>query len=104
MKYIVLSALIFAAGPAAASEEAASKPWKDSSELSYVKTTGNSRNATLSAKNLFNYDWARTSLELSASGLGSKGEEGTTAEQYSAQEKVNCNFSKHNYVFERVGW
>lgn len=100
----ILNIFLAAALPCAAAASDAEKPWKDSAELSYVKTTGNSRNATLSAKNLFNYDWTRTSLELSASGLGSKSEEGTTAEQYSAQEKVNCNFSKHNYIFERVGW
>ncbi|KAF0151703.1 MAG: hypothetical protein FD189_2552 [Elusimicrobia bacterium] len=103
MKTFIAALLAFAlAAPATAAGEP--KPWKDTAELSYVKTTGNSRNATLSAKNLFNYDWEKAALELAAAGLGSKGETGTTAEQYNAHEKVSFKFSEHNYAFEKFGW
>ncbi|HNT97651.1 MAG TPA: DUF481 domain-containing protein [Elusimicrobiales bacterium] len=100
----ILAAILFlaAAIPAAAADEA--KPWKDTAELSYVKTTGNSKNSTLSAKNLFNYDWTRAALELAAGGLGTNSEGSTTAEQFNAHEKVSLKFSGKNYAFERLGW
>jgi putative salt-induced outer membrane protein len=90
------------AAPAMAAE--GDKPWKDTAELSYVKTTGNSKNSTLSAKNLFNYDWTRAALELAAGALGTNSEGSTTAEQYNASEKVSLKLSGKNYAFERLGW
>jgi putative salt-induced outer membrane protein len=100
----ILHVFLAAALPCAAAASDAEKPWKDTAELSYVKTTGNSRNSTLSAKNLFNYDWTKAALELSAGGLGTKSDEGTTAEQYNAHEKVSLKLSGKNYAFERLGW
>lgn len=103
MKTFIASMLAFAlAAPAAAADTA--KPWKDTAELSYVKTSGNSKNSTLSAKNLFNYDWTRAALELAAGGLGTNSEGSTTAEQYNASEKVSLKLPGKNYAFERLGW
>ncbi len=102
MKTLATILFLAAALPAAAADEA--KPWKDTAELSYVKTTGNSKNSTLSAKNLFNYDWTRAALELAAGGLGTNSEGTTTAEQFNAHEKVSLKFSGKNYAFERLGW
>ncbi|HOI42682.1 MAG TPA: DUF481 domain-containing protein [Elusimicrobiales bacterium] len=102
MKILATILFLAAAMPAAAAGEA--KPWKDTAELSYVKTTGNSKNSTISAKNLFNYDWTRAALELAAGGLGTNSEGGTTAEQYNAHEKVSLKLSGKNYAFERLGW
>lgn len=104
MKNIAIALILAIAlsGAAAASDTA--KPWKDTAELSYVKTTGNSKNSTLSAKNLFNYDWTKAALELAAGGLGTNSDGSTTAEQYNAHEKVSFKFSGNNYAFEKVGW
>ncbi|HBE88930.1 MAG TPA: hypothetical protein DDW67_07305 [Elusimicrobia bacterium] len=103
MKTFATALLAFIiAAPAVAADEA--KPWKDAAELSYVKTTGNSKNSTLSAKNLFNYDWTKAALELAAGGLGSNSGGTTTAEQYNASEKVSFKFTGRNYAFEKVGW
>jgi putative salt-induced outer membrane protein len=102
MKILATILFLAAAMPAAAAGEA--KPWKDTAELSYVKTTGNSRNSTLAAKNLFNYDWAKAALELAAGGLGTNSDGSTTAEQYNAHEKVSLKLSGKNYAFERLGW
>ncbi|MEK9144534.1 MAG: hypothetical protein AAB339_02865, partial [Elusimicrobiota bacterium] len=60
------------AASALAQEAVPAKKWKDAAELSYVQTSGNSKSSTLSAKNLFNYDWERAALELAAAGLGTE--------------------------------
>lgn len=88
----------------AAAAQGADKPWKDSAELSYVQTAGNSRTSTISAKDLFNYDWEKAALELNASGLGTKNGTAVTAEQYNASEKVSFKFTGRNYAFQKTTW
>lgn len=80
------------------------KKWKDTAELSYVQTSGNSKTSTLSGKNLFNYDWEKAALELAAGGLGTSSRDTVTAEQYNASEKVSLKLTGKNYAFERTGW
>jgi putative salt-induced outer membrane protein YdiY len=80
------------------------KPWKDSAELSYVQTSGNSKVSTLSGKNLFNYDWQKSALELVAGGLGTESRNVVTAEQYNASEKVSFKFTGKNYAFQKNSW
>lgn len=104
MKNIAIILILAVALPIAAAASDTAKPWKDEAELSYVKTTGNSKNSTLSAKNLFNYDWAKAALELAAGGLGSDSDGTSTAEQYNAHEKVSLKLSANNYAFEKIGW
>lgn len=53
-------------------ETSVSKKWSDTAELSYVQTSGNSKTATISAKNRFNYDWDKLGLEFVVGGLGAK--------------------------------
>lgn len=103
MRTLIAALSVFALAAQAAAA-AAPKPWKDTAELSYVKTTGNAKNSTLSAKNLFTYDWTRAALELAAGGLGTNSQGSTTAEQYNASKKVSLKFSGNNYAFERLGW
>ncbi len=100
----LIAAVILAglASPLMAQE--APKKWKDAAELSYVQTSGNSKTSTLSAKNLFNYDWEKAALELNAGGLGAKSGSTMTAEQYNASEKVSLKLSGKNYAFERTAW
>lgn len=80
------------------------KKWKDTAELSYVQTSGNSKTSTLAAKDLFNYDWEKAALELTAGGLGTKSGNTVTAEQYNASEKVSWKLSGKNYTFEKTSW
>jgi len=69
-----------------------------------VQTSGNSKTTTLSAKNLFNYDWQKAALELTAGGLGTKSGTSVTAEQYNASEKVSWKLTGKNYTFEKAAW
>ncbi len=101
---ITLLILGFSVSSVCAQETAAPKKWKDAAELSYVQTAGNSKTSTLSAKNLFNYDWEKAALELSAGGLGTESDDSVTAEQYDVSEKVSLKLSGKNYTFEKTAW
>ena len=105
MKTAVIAVLLscFAAS-VMAQEPAAPKKWKESAELSYVQTTGNSRTSTVSGKDLYTYDWKKAGLELAAGGLAAKDKGITNAEQYYASEKVSWKLTGKDYVFERIGW
>jgi putative salt-induced outer membrane protein YdiY len=69
-----------------------------------MKTSGNSKTSTISGKNLFNYDWDKAALELTAGGLGTESRDTVTAEQYNASEKVSLKLPGKNYAFEKTGW
>jgi putative salt-induced outer membrane protein len=101
---ITVAVLVCFAAPSMAQEPAAPKNWKDSAELSYVQTSGNSKTSTFSAKDLFNYDWTRTALELAAGGLGTQSEGKVTSEQYNASEKVSLKLEGKDYAFEKTAW
>ena len=80
------------------------RKWRDSAQLSYVKTSGNTRVSTLAAKNTYNYDWSKASLELEASGLGTQSAGVVTAEQYDSHEKVSRKLSGNDYAFDKGTW
>lgn len=98
------AALSFFVSAVMAQEAPAPKKWKDAAELSSVQTSGNSKTSTIAAKNLFNYDWSKTALEVVAGGLGTKSKNTVTAEQYNASEKVSFKLTGKNYAFEKAGW
>ncbi|HNW45723.1 MAG TPA: DUF481 domain-containing protein, partial [Elusimicrobiales bacterium] len=102
MKTTLLLASVFSLAANAAAQEA--KPWKDAAELSYVQTSGNSKTSTTAAKNLFNYDWEKAALELTAAGLGAQSRNVVTAEQYNASEKVSLKLTGKNYAFQKTSW
>lgn len=102
-RYRIAAAMLFLAS-AALAQQAAPKKWKDTAELSYVQTSGNTRTSTLAAKNRFAYDWRKAALELTAGGLGTQSDNKVTAEQYNAAEKVSLKLTGKNYVFEKSGW
>lgn len=103
MKAIVLCVPLLAFAAAASAQETPKK-WKDTAELSYVQTSGNSKTSTIAAKDLFNYDWEKAALEVAAGGLGTKSRNTVTAEQYNAAEKVSWKFPGRNYTFEKATW
>lgn len=100
-KLISAAVILGLAAPLTAQE---TKPWKDAAELSYVQTSGNSKTSTLSGKNLFNYDWGKTALEVAAGGLGTKSRNSVTAEQYNASEKLSFKLTGKNYAFQKTAW
>jgi len=103
---LIAAALLLAAASAFAEDAAApARKWKDSAEVSFVNTNGNSRTQTTSAKDAFSYDFdALTRLELEGGGLGSKSNGAVTAEQYHAGEKSQRKYDDHDYVFEKYQW
>ena len=103
-KIVAAAVLIYLTSSAAAQDAAAPKKWKDAAELSYVQTSGNAKTTSLSAKNLFNYDWSKTALELNAGGLGTRNKDTVTAEQYNASEKVSFKLAGRNYAFQKTAW
>ena len=102
IKIAAIAALLIL--PSLTIAQEAPKKWKDAAELSYVKTSGNSKTSTLSAKNLFNYDWGKTALEVVAGGLGTRSGNTVTAEQYNASEKVSFKLTGKNYAFQKTAW
>ncbi|MEI7481823.1 MAG: DUF481 domain-containing protein [Elusimicrobiota bacterium] len=103
MNRIIVIALVLGMSSSVLAQDAPKK-WKDAAELSSVQTSGNSKTSTIAAKDLFNYDWSKTALEVAAGGLGTKNKNTVTAEQYSASEKVNFKLTGRNYVFEKTAW
>lgn len=62
------------------------KNWKDTAEVSYLATNGNTKTSTLGAGNLFVYQWTKTALEIDFRGLGTESAGQVTAEQYQGSE------------------
>lgn len=89
---------------AAAHAFSADKPWENSSELSYVNTTGNTRTETFGLKNKFEYDWDKTALRTKAEALTARENKQTTAENYLAEEKFEWKYVKPNYLFQLGKW
>jgi putative salt-induced outer membrane protein len=91
----------FADDPAAV---VAKKPWTNSTEVSAVNTTGNTRTTSTSAKESFTYEWTKTSLNLNGSALGASERSGVTAEEYTAGEKGDLKLSTLDYLYELFHW
>lgn len=87
-----------------AAQEPSPSPLKNSTEVSVVSTNGNSKATTTSAKTRFRYDWTRLSAELFGSALGSQTRGDTTAEQYSAGQKVSYHMTPRDYLYELFKW
>lgn len=99
-------AALFIPGLVRADDAAApAKKWKDSAEISYVNTNGNSKTSTTAGKDNFSYDFdAFTRLELEGGGLGSRSQNQITAEQYYAGEKGQRKYDDRDYGFEKYRW
>lgn len=98
-------ALLLAAVLPAAAADAPAKPWIGSAEFSFVSANGNSRAQTVSSKNLLSYKFTDiTMLEVEGGGLGSRGPQGVTAEQFYAGEKLSHKVDDRNYIFQKYRW
>ncbi len=102
---VISAAVLFAVAATAGAEEAPKKPWKNSTELSAVSANGNTKSQSGSVKDTFNYEWkSKTVLELIGSALGASNQGSTTAEKYSASEKLTQKFSEKNYGYQKFVW
>ncbi len=98
----VLSVLLGSASLRA--EDAPVKVWKETAQITYLSANGNTKSTTIGASQLLQYARKYIGFELGASALGSSNKQVTTAEQYSAYEKLSWKLNDRNYAFERTGW
>lgn len=110
--------------PLLAGDDEPKKPWSNSTKLSMVSTDGNSESQTLGFANEFKYEWAKSDLEIKASGVNvettkiTRRATGTpddfnveeikdserTAENYHFTSKYNHNFNKRLFWFAGLDW
>lgn len=101
---IFMSILLSLAGAAAAAEGQPPKPWKGSSEISFVNANGNTKSQTLSNKDRFEYGSGPALLELEAGALRAKSKSQLIAEQYFGSEKTGYKWTERDYAFEKLRW
>ena len=98
--------------------------WKNSSELSFVRTGGNAESSTLGISTTVTRSWERTELKLEAGGIRTrttrveriavgtlsdyrieeKSDSEVSAENYRARIRVDRRFSERTSVFVQSGW
>ena len=98
--------------------------WKNSSELSFVRTGGNAESSTLGISTTFTRSWERTELKLEAAGIRTrttrlermavgtesdyrieeKSDSEVSAENYQARVRADRRFSERTSVFVQSGW
>ena len=119
--------LAFAPALATAQDKPAEKKlgWKDTAELGYVVTSGNSDSSTLGLKNTLVYDWANARFEMKLGAIKVKSSPGfvavqdttdpaeferenldaeTTAESYFLNGRYDRNITDHFFWFGGAGW
>ena len=114
-------ALVPASGRVAAQEE---DGWKNSSELSFVRTGGNAASSTLGISTTITRSWARTELKIEAGGIRTRttrferiavgtesdfrieeeSDSEVSAENYRARIRADRRFSERTSVFVQSGW
>lgn len=81
------------------------KPWKDTAELSYVQTGGNTDIVTFSGSNSLDYKFSqRWSASWKISALSAETDSVKTAERYSTDLRTDYNASENIYLYGLGGW
>lgn len=98
--------------------------WKNSSELSFVRTGGNAESSTLGISSTVTRSWERTELKIEAGGIRTRttrfervavgtesdyrieetSDSEVSAENYHARVRVDRRFSERTSVFVQSGW
>ena len=98
--------------------------WKNSSELSFVRTGGNAASSTLGISTTVTRSWERTELKIEAGGIRTRttrferiavgtesdyrieetSDSEVSAENYRARVRVDRRFSERTSVFVQSGW
>ena len=118
---VAVLALAPVPGRVAAQEE---EGWKNSSELSFVRTGGNAASSTLGISTTVTRSWARTELKIEAGGIRTRttrferiavgtesdfrieeeSDSEVSAENYRARIRADRRFSERTSVFVQSGW
>ena len=117
----VLATLVVAHGAGASQSQEA---WKNSSELSFVRTGGNSESSTLGIASTLTRSWDRTEVKIEAGGIRTRStrlsrtgvgtpsdfviversESEISAESYHARLRMDRRFSERTSLFVQSGW
>ncbi len=95
---ILCCALILAPSVALAQD------WSGEIVFGFLSTSGNSDTRSLNGKLALDYTQDAWKNSFAATALGSSDEEGATAERYTVGDKLDYNFTEHDYVFAAVDW
>jgi len=116
-----MTALVLSLVPGAAQAQAG---WKNSTELSFVRTGGNAESSTLGIAGTVTRSWERTELKIEAGGIRTRttrfervavgtesdyrieetSDSEVSAENYHARVRVDRRFSERTSVFVQSGW
>ncbi len=99
MRLSTLSAVLLLA-PTLASAE----PWSGEIAAGFLATSGNSETRSVNGKAALVYEQAPWKNTLLGTALGSSDSESSTAERYTVANKLDYNFSEHDYLFASVEW
>ena len=118
------AALLAAAAQQAVSAQEASDRWYASTEFSFVRTGGNAESSTFGVAATVTRSWDRTEVKMEAGGIRTRStryrrvaigtearyrveenaESDISAENYSAQVRLDRRFSGRTSVFVQSGW
>lgn len=83
---------------------ASAQSWSGDLAAGFLATSGNSQTRSLNGKLALVYDRDVWQNSFAASALGSSDNDTTTAERYTVGDKLDYNFSEHDYWFGTVEW
>ena len=121
---VVLVAMLALSGVPGRAAAQTGAGWKNSSELSFVRTAGNAQSSTLGISTTVTRAWERTELKIEAGGIRTrttrferiavgteadyrieeKSDSEVSAENYHARIRVDRRFSERTSVFVQSGW
>jgi len=99
MRSVILCCALFCAPTVAVAQS-----WSGEVVFGFLSTSGNSDTRSLNGKLALDYTEGAWKNSFAATALGSSDEEGATAERYTVGDKLDYNFTEHDYVFAAVDW
>lgn len=78
--------------------------WKGEAAAGLLSTSGNSDSQSLNGKFTLDYSSAPWKNVFSATAINNGGDEGRTAERYTASEQLNYDLDPDNYLFGAADW
>lgn len=94
-----MTTLLFLATPLAQAGD-----WKGEAAAGLLSTSGNSETQSINGKILLDYLDVKWKNSFTAVALNNGDEEGTTAERYTVGDKLDYNFTAHDYVFGAIDY
>jgi putative salt-induced outer membrane protein len=83
---------------------AQAEPWSGDFALGYLATSGNSETSSINAKGSLVYAADRWKNTLTAAAVNTYADNESSAENYTATEQLDYNFTPRDYAFGAVEW